>query len=128
MSQTVVLVILVGLGLLLVLALLRAWRGPVSGGLVSGDPSGERPGASEGLVEGERIASGMAEMVEERVRTILATDPELAAMEVDFGTASDGSLEIWVDGERYEQWESVPSEGLRAAIRRAVADMNRSVG
>jgi hypothetical protein len=69
--------------------------------------------------EGEQLASPFAEQIEDIVRAELAKDPELAALKVDFGTAKDGGLEIWVDGESYTDLEALPNKRLRDAIRRA---------
>jgi hypothetical protein len=44
---------------------------------------------------------------------------------LDFGTAIDGSLEIWVDGERYNSVEEIPDERIRRAIAEAVEKYNR---
>ena len=69
--------------------------------------------------EGEQLASPFAEQIEDILRAELAKDPELAALKVDLGTAKDGGLEIWVDGESYTDLETLPNERLRDAIRRA---------
>ena len=69
--------------------------------------------------EGEQLASPFAEQIEDILRAELAKDPELAALKVDLGTAKDGGLEIWVDGESYTDLETLPNKRLRDAIRRA---------
>jgi hypothetical protein len=69
--------------------------------------------------EGEQLASPFAEQIEDILRAELAKDLELAALKVDLGTAKDGGLEIWVDGESYTDLETLPNERLRDAIRRA---------
>jgi hypothetical protein len=69
--------------------------------------------------EDEQLASPFAEQIEDILRSELAKDPELAALKVDLGTAKDGGLEIWVDGENYTDLETLPNERLRDAIRRA---------
>jgi hypothetical protein len=79
-------------------------------------------GAGVGLYgqeEGEQLASPFAEQIEDILRAELAKDPELAALKVDLGTAKDGGLEIWVDGESYSDLETLPNKHLREAIRRA---------
>ncbi|MEE9514090.1 MAG: hypothetical protein V3V46_08425, partial [Anaerolineales bacterium] len=47
------------------------------------------------LEKGEEQASPISEQVEEMVRKRLAEYPDLTEQVVDFGTAEDGSLEIW---------------------------------
>jgi len=69
--------------------------------------------------EGERLASPFAEQIEDILCAELAKDPKLAALKVDLGTAKDGGLEIWVDGENYTDLETLPNKRLRDAIRRA---------
>ena len=71
------------------------------------------------LEEGEQLAAPFAEQIEDILRAELAKDPELAVLKVDLGTAKDGGLEIWVDGESYSDLETLPNKRLRDAIQRA---------
>jgi hypothetical protein len=71
--------------------------------------------------EGEQVAAPFAEQIEDILHVHMREDPELAGLDVDLGTAPDGSLLIWVDGERYTDIEQVPNERLRQAFHRAVA-------
>jgi hypothetical protein len=71
--------------------------------------------------EGERVASPFAEQIEDVLRARLQGDALLATMDVDFGTAPDGRLEIWVDGERYVDIDLIPNTHLREVIRQAIA-------
>ena len=73
--------------------------------------------------EGERVASPFAEQIEDVLRARLQGDALLAAMDVDFGTAPDGSLEVWVDGERYVDIDLIPNAHLREVIRQAIASL-----
>jgi len=73
---------------------------------------------------GEEIASDVVEQVEDILHQILNDDPELARMNVDFGTAPDGGLAIWVDGERYVDVNALPDERLRQAVQRAIKSWN----
>jgi hypothetical protein len=75
--------------------------------------------------QGEFKASLIGEQIEEMVRERLAEDPSLAGISLDFGTAPDGSLEIWVDGERYTSVDQIPDERIRSAVADAVAEFNR---
>jgi hypothetical protein len=71
--------------------------------------------------KGERMASAFVEQIEDVLRARLQEDSLLAAMDVDFGTAPDGRLEVWVDGERYVDIDLIPNAHLREVIRQAVA-------
>jgi hypothetical protein len=51
--------------------------------------------------------------------------PEMAGARVDFGTAADGSLEIWVGEERYASVDQVRDPRIRQAIQDAVAAYNK---
>ncbi len=68
---------------------------------------------------GEKLAAPFAEQIEDIVHDRIAKDPTLAHYAVDFGTAPDGTLEIWVDGERYIDVANVPNPQLREVIRQA---------
>ena len=76
---------------------------------------------------GEEQATPIAEVIEETVRTKAAQDPALAGLNVDFGTAADGSLEIWVDSQLYTSIEEVPIAPLRTAIQEAVEEYNQAM-
>ena len=73
---------------------------------------------------GEFIASHISEQIEEMTRQLLKALPDLGDVKLDFGTAIDGSLEIWVDGERYNSVEEIPDECIRRAIAEAVEKYN----
>jgi hypothetical protein len=75
--------------------------------------------------KGEFKASLIGEQIEEMVRQRLVKDPSLAGVSLDFGTAADGSLEIWVDGDRYTSVDDIPDERIRTAVTDAVAEFNR---
>ncbi|MEA3342407.1 MAG: hypothetical protein U9R15_20785 [Chloroflexota bacterium] len=72
--------------------------------------------------DGERLAAPFAEQIEDIVRARLSADPALAAMDVDLGTASDGGLEIWVDGACYTDVDALPDERLRQVFRQAIEE------
>lgn len=72
-----------------------------------------------GRDEGEQLAAPFAEQIEDILRAELAQNPALASLDVDFGTAEDGGLVIWLDGTAYAAIDQLPDERLRAAIRRA---------
>ena len=69
---------------------------------------------------GERVASPFVEQIEDIVRARMTEDPALASLEVDFGTAADGRLEVWVDGESYTDIDQIPSARLREVVHRAI--------
>jgi|Deesub1362A_J573_1020465.scaffolds.fasta_scaffold06556_3 hypothetical protein len=115
-------IVVVGLVLALILALAILLRRRRDKALPA-EPTPVLPEAR--LEEGERRASMIAEAIEERVRAILAAQGEAELVGVDFGTASDGSLEIWLNGVRYSSVDDLPDKRLRDAIRRAVEEFNR---
>ena len=75
---------------------------------------------------GEQVAAPFTEQIEDILRASLGADSVLAAMDVDLGTAPDGSLEVWVDGERYTDFDLIPNERLRQALRDAIEDWKKT--
>lgn len=75
--------------------------------------------------EGEKIAAPFAEQIEDILRAKLKSDP-FNKFEIDLGTAADGSLEIWVNGAKYENVKDLPNEGLKKAFNEAVKKWNES--
>ena len=76
------------------------------------------------LEEGEEQASPISEKIEEMVRKRLAEFSDLADQVVDFGTAEDGSLEIWIADKRYASADDIPDVRVRDAISEAVKEFN----
>ena len=76
------------------------------------------------LEKGEEQASPISEQIEEMVRKRLADYPDLAEHVVDFGTAEDGSLEIWIADKRYTSVDDIPDARVRDAISEAVEAFN----
>ena len=74
---------------------------------------------------GERIASVISEQIEELVKARMQADPTLRDLKIDFGTSADGSLEIWIDDQRYDDVDSVPDERIRSMIQEAVTAYNQ---
>lgn len=70
--------------------------------------------------EGEQVAAPFAEQVEDILYSLIQEEPSLAEVQVDLGTAVDGSLEIWVDGVSYPDVAAVPNDKLRSLIQQAV--------
>ena len=77
------------------------------------------------LDAGELPASPISEQIEEMVKQQLAQYPDLSQVKLDFATASDESLEIWVDDQRYTQVDEIPDERIRSAISEAVQTFNK---
>lgn len=69
---------------------------------------------------GERVAAPFAEQIEDVLRARLQSDPALATLDVDLGTAPDGGLEIWVNGERYTDINLLPDERLRRVFQEVI--------
>jgi hypothetical protein len=74
--------------------------------------------------EGEQLAAPFAEQIEDVLRAKLKSNPALKNFEIDFGTGKDGSLEIWVNGEKYGSVDVLPDEELKKAFRAAVKEWN----
>ncbi len=71
--------------------------------------------------EGERLAAPFAEQIEDIIQARLTEHPELSKYKLDFGTAPEGGLEIYVNGERYLAVDELPEDGLRALVKEAIA-------
>ncbi len=69
---------------------------------------------------GEKLAAPFAEQIEDILQGLMAADPQLKQYKVDFGTAADGGLEVWVDGKGYAAVKDIPEEPIRAAIQKAI--------
>jgi hypothetical protein len=80
----------------------------------------------QGLKEGEEIASPAAEAIEALAQEKLSQYQDLAGLNLDFGTAEGGGLEIWVGTERYGAVDDIPDDRIREAIAAAVEEFNNS--
>lgn len=76
--------------------------------------------------EGEKLAAPFAEQIEDILRSKLEADPYLKQFKVDLGTAADGSLEIWINGEPFNGIEALPDERLKTAFRQAKDQWSRN--
>lgn len=89
------------------------------------DPFNEmEPDANPDSEPDELQASPVSEKIEDMVKNKLREHSDLREVMIDFGTSLDGSLEIWIDGERYLDVEDIPDERIRKAIAEAVEDFN----
>lgn len=79
-----------------------------------------------GLKEGEEMASPAAEAIEALAQAKLSQYADLAGIQLDFGTAGSGGLEIWVGSDRYGAVDEIPDERIRVAIAAAVEEFNRT--
>jgi hypothetical protein len=124
--MTLSLPLMVGLAVLVFLFLVvgLAWRSSraVSSRVSSRAGAGVPPQTSAS--EGERLAAASSESIEELANQALAK-AGVTGLRVDFGTAHDGSLEIWVGEDRYTSVDSIPDERVRRAVAEAVASFNR---
>jgi hypothetical protein len=122
MSITVT-VVLVVLGVALICAgLLLAWRRSAVQPAARVPVSKAEP---PGVTQGEFQAAPASEAIEELVNQRLASFPELAGTRVDFGTAADGSLEIWVGDQQYSSIDDIRDRRIRQAVQEAVASFNQ---
>ncbi|MES0343446.1 MAG: hypothetical protein ABUK16_04945 [Anaerolineales bacterium] len=76
------------------------------------------------LENGEEQASPISEQIEGMVQIRLAEYPDLAGQVIDFGTAADGSLEVWIADKRYTNVDDIPDARVRDAISEAVEAFN----
>ncbi len=74
--------------------------------------------------EGEKVAAPFAEQIEDILRAKAENDPYLKSLDIDFGTAADGGLEIWVNGTKYDGVASLPDEKLKETLLQVVKDWN----
>jgi hypothetical protein len=89
------------------------------------DPLKEmEPDANPDSEPDELQASPVSEKIEDMVKNKLREHSDLREVMIDFGTSLDGSLEIWIDSERYLDVEDIPDERIRKAIAEAVEDFN----
>lgn len=116
-------VVVLLLGLFLVFAMLRSSARKESSVPAIGRDASRSPEAAP-LAGGERLASAASEQIEDLVRKRLAADPEISGMAVDFGSAPDGTLEIWIDDHRYTAVDEIPHARVRDAVRAAVSEFN----
>jgi len=124
--MTLSLPLLVGLAVLVFLFFVvgLAWRrSRTVSSSVSGRARGERLPQADAR-EGERLAAASSEAIEELANQALAK-AGVTGLRVDFGTAHDGSLEIWIGEDRYTSVDSIPDERVRRAVSEAVASFNR---
>jgi len=69
--------------------------------------------------EGEQLAAPFAEQIEDILRAKLDSDP-FNQFDIDLGTAKDGSLDIWVNGEKFASVDEITNEGLKQAFLDAI--------
>lgn len=74
--------------------------------------------------EGELLSTPFAEQIEDVLRAKTSSDPYLKSFDIDFGTAPDGGLEIWVNGEKYDGVANLPDERLKQTLLQVVKDWN----
>jgi hypothetical protein len=77
------------------------------------------------IEDDEFVATPISEQIEEMVRERLKTFPDLAQVDLDFGTGVDGSLQVWLDSVRYDRIQDIPDERIRQAVIEAVEEFNR---
>ncbi len=73
----------------------------------------------------ERVASPVSEEIEELVRPKLAPYSDLRRVKIDFGTAPDGTLEVWLGKAHYNSVDAIPDQRLRQAVQEAVKEWNQ---
>lgn len=70
--------------------------------------------------DGERVASPFAEQIEDVLQHLFKNHPELNHYHIDLGSAPDGGLEIWVNGQKFDHIDDLPDDGLRQVFDEAI--------
>jgi hypothetical protein len=86
---------------------------------------GSQTTAQANLNKDEFQASFVSEQIEEMVKQRLMSYEDLIEVEIDFGSAEDGSLEIWFAGRRYVNVDQIPDYRVRDAIAESVQAFNQ---
>ncbi len=124
MANLIVLGILIGVLVLLLVALLAVFIS--SRRSKTQEPFSTRLMVADAKVEEyERPSSIVSEQIEEMVKGRLAQYPDLADTVLDFGTAADGTIDIWVNKKQYDNVDDIPDERIRTAIKEAVEEFNK---
>lgn len=76
------------------------------------------------IEKGEFRSSIISEQIEERVKQILEEQGLSLGDKLDFGTASDGSLRIWVSDRAFDEVDHIPDSSIRDAVKKAVDEFN----
>jgi hypothetical protein len=123
-SPLIQLGILLGVLILLVLALL-AWFVANRRSQLRGPSKEVQAMISDAKVDSnERSSSVVAEQIEEMVKGKLAGFRDLADTALDFGSMPDGTIDIWVNGQQYDDVKDIPEKRIRKAIQEAVKKFN----
>jgi hypothetical protein len=118
------LAILIMVALVLIVALL-AWFIGTRRSHVQASDEFRKQTADARIDPGEQEASIISEQIEGMVRRTLLAHPDLADIQLDFATAADETLHIWVNGQEYSAVENIPDARIQGAVREAVAHFNR---
>jgi len=75
--------------------------------------------------EGENVAAPFTEQIEDIFRAKIEADPDLNHFQIDLGSASDGTLEIWVNDVKYTNVNDLPDRRLKRVFRESVIKWNK---
>ena len=75
--------------------------------------------------EGEKVAAPFTEQIEDIFRAKIAANPDLNHYQIDLGSASDGTLEFWVNDKKYTNVNDLPDNKLKQAFRDSVVKWNK---
>lgn len=70
---------------------------------------------------GEEVAAPFAEQIEDIIHVLMKKNPDLASIDLDLGSAEDGSLEIWIDGELHTSVDEISDARIQEIFRSAIA-------
>ncbi len=65
------------------------------------------------------MATPISEEIESLVQAELGDHPDLADRKIDFSTAADESLVIWLDGVAYHDVADIPDDRIRHAVQKS---------
>lgn len=75
--------------------------------------------------EGEKVAAPFTEQIEDIFRARIEADPNIKHYQIDLGSASDGTLEFWVNDKKYTNVNDLPDNKLKQAFRDSVTKWNK---
>jgi hypothetical protein len=83
-------------------------------------PTQEKPAWLRQNPPAERLAAPFAEQIEAIIQAWIEKRPELQHYKLDFGTAPDGGLEIWIDAKKFADVNALPDENLKTLVKEAI--------
>lgn len=73
-------------------------------------------------------AAAPAEEIQNRVRAKVAKYSDLRRVKLDFAPSPDGSMQVWVDKNKFDSIDQIPDQRLRDAIEEALDEWTKTGG